>query len=29
MKINSRYTEPKQIYQAYTFEQTLEKLGLI
>lgn len=28
MKINSRYTEPKQIYQAYTFEQTLEKLGL-
>ena len=28
MKINSRYTEPKQIYEAYTFEQTLEKLNL-
>lgn len=29
MKINSRYTEPKQKYEVYTFEQTLEKLGLI
>lgn len=29
MKINSRYTEPKQLYEAYTFEQTLEKLGLM
>lgn len=26
MRINSRYTEPKQIYEAYTFEQTIEKL---
>lgn len=26
MKVNGRYTEAKQIYQAYTLEETLEKL---
>lgn len=28
MKINSRYDAPKQLYEAYSFEQTLEKIGL-
>lgn len=28
LKINSRYDAPKQMYEAYSFEQTLEKLGL-
>ena len=28
MQINSRYEEPKQKYESYTLNQTLEKLGL-
>ena len=26
MRINQRYTEAKQIYQAYTLEETISKL---